>query len=65
VFFVIADFWSRVKEGIEKNELRGKFPGIGGDALNASLARLLASKAVAEGSCGCCYGLPEVSDGRR
>jgi hypothetical protein len=57
---VIADFWknSTNGNGIEKNELRKHFPGMGGDDLNASLMRLLASKAIAQGSCGCCYGLP-------
>jgi hypothetical protein len=64
IFAVIADFWKNKSDenGIEKNELRKKFPGIGGDTLNESLSRLLAHKAISLGSCGCCYGLPKSED---
>jgi hypothetical protein len=57
---VIADFWKNSTDGngIEKNELRNRFPGMGGDILNTSLTRLLASRAITQGSCECCYGLP-------
>jgi hypothetical protein len=59
VFAVIADSWKAKNDGIEKHELRKQFPGLGGDALNDSLNRLLVFKAIALGSCGKCYGLPK------